>query len=128
MNGLASPEPFEARADVSRGRHTLVLSGELDIVSAGQLEAMLAEACADGTTGVTLDLRGLTFMDSSGLRAILLAKELTDSRGLELSLVPGPPSIQRVFQVTDLLDVLPWTDAAAARPAKEPFTPSEAGS
>jgi anti-sigma B factor antagonist len=128
MTGFASPGPFEARAEVSGGRQTLVLNGELDIVSAGQLEAMLAEACADGTTGVTLDLRGLTFMDSSGLRAILLAKELTDSRGLDLAVIPGPPSIQRVFDVTALLDVLPWTDATAARPAEEPFTPTEAGS
>jgi anti-anti-sigma regulatory factor len=53
-------------------------------------------------------------MDSTGLRTVLLAKELTDTLGCELSIVPGPPSVQRIFEITALLDGLPWTDAATA--------------
>ena len=30
------------------------------------------------------------------------------------SIVPGPPNVQRVFEIAALLGVLPWTDAAAA--------------
>jgi anti-anti-sigma regulatory factor len=47
-------------------------------------------------------------MDSTGLRTVLLAKELCDSHGFELSLVPGPPKVQRLFELTALLDVLPF--------------------
>ncbi len=115
MNMMPPPEPFEVQDAVRDGRHTLVLSGELDIASAAELKAMLLELARDGTTGITLDLRGLTFMDSTGLFMVLFAKELSDRHGYDLSLIPGPPKIQRVFELTALLDVLPFqTDDASA--------------
>jgi len=114
MNGFTSPTPFDLEDEVREGRHTLVLRGELDIAAAARLEAALREVTANGTTAMTLDLSGLKFMDSTGLRAVLLAKEMSDSHGCELSIVPGPPEIQRIFEMTALLDVLPWTDGAAA--------------
>jgi anti-anti-sigma factor len=115
MRGFALPETFETRDAVHQGHRTLILRGELDTASAGRLEAVLFDVSADGTTGITLDLSGLTFMDSTGLRAVLLAKDLTDHRGCDLSIIPGPPSVQRVFELAALLDVLPWTDAATDR-------------
>jgi anti-anti-sigma factor len=115
MRGFALPETLEARYAVDQGHRTLNLRGELDVASAGRLEAAVLEVCADGTTGLTLDLSELTFIDSTGLRAVLLAKDLTDHRGLRFSIVPGPQKIQRVFEVAGLLDVLPWTDAATDR-------------
>src|SRR3979411_1542610 len=120
MRGFALPETFEARDAVRQERRTVILRGELDIASAGRLEAVLLEVCADGTTAITLDLSGLTFMDSTGLRAVLLAKDLTDNRGCELSIIPGPGSVQRVFELAAPLDILPWTD--------ERYTTNEANS
>jgi anti-anti-sigma factor len=114
MSGFALPTPFDLEDEVREGRRTLVLRGELDIAAAARLEAALRDVSANGTTAMTLDLSRLTFMDSTGLRAVLLAKEVSDSHGCELSIVPGPPGIQRIFELTALLDVLPWTDAAAA--------------
>jgi anti-anti-sigma factor len=57
-----------ARTD---GATRLTLRGELDLGSAGELERALAEADGD----VLLDLRGLTFMDSTGVRVLLEAAE-----------------------------------------------------
>jgi anti-sigma B factor antagonist len=115
MRGFALPETFEARDAVHEGHRTLILRGELDIASAGRLEATLLEVCADGTTGITLDLSGLTFMDSTGLSAVLLAKVMTENHICELSIIPGPPNVQHVFELAGLLEVLPWTDAATDR-------------
>jgi anti-anti-sigma factor len=103
-------ETFEVREVVRQGHRTLVLQGELDVASAGRLEAMLLDVSADGTTGLTLDLSRLTFMDSTGLRVVLLAKDLTDHRSCEFLIIPGPPSVQRIFEFAALLDALPWVD------------------
>jgi anti-sigma B factor antagonist len=86
----------------------LVLSGDLDMASATALKDMLLGVSRNGTTSVTLDLSGLTFMDSTGLFMVLFAKELADTHGYELSLIPGPPKIQRIFELTALLDLLPF--------------------
>src|SRR4030081_1670032 len=103
-------ETFEVRDVVRQGHRTLVLRGELNVPSVGRLEAMLLDVSADGTTGLTLDLSRLTFMDSTGLRVVLLAKDLTDHRSCDFSIIPGPPSVQRIFEFAALLDVLPWID------------------
>jgi anti-anti-sigma factor len=80
----------------------LALAGELDLASAPDLEAAVREREETAET-ILLDLRGLSFMDSSGLRVILGADARARSRGARLALVPGPPGVQRVFQLT-LLD------------------------
>jgi anti-sigma B factor antagonist len=93
---------------VSGCRHTLVLSGELDIASAGQLEATIRRICATGTTALVLDLTKLTAMDSSGLRLILAAGGICEKNGHDFLLMPGPRSIQEVFKLTGLADRLPF--------------------
>jgi anti-sigma B factor antagonist len=107
-NRLPLPETIEVQDATGDGRHTLVLSGELDIASSAELKARLLQLCANQTTAITLDLSRLTFMDSTGLFMVLFAKELADTHGYDFSLVPGSPTIQHVFELTGLLDALPF--------------------
>jgi anti-sigma B factor antagonist len=99
---------FEVQDVVSDGRHRLVLTGELDLAPAAELEAMLLRLCADGTKEIALDLSKLRFMGSTGLRTVLLAKELCEQHGYEFLLIAGPRNVQRIFELTGLLDVLPF--------------------
>jgi anti-sigma B factor antagonist len=95
--------------DVGReGRHTLRLSGELDIASASGLREALLQLCDGDTQAIALDLRGLEFMDSTGLYAIISAGELCREQGYEFSLIQGPASIRRVFELAGLIDSLPF--------------------
>jgi anti-sigma B factor antagonist len=95
--------------DVASGsRHTLRLSGALDMASSTGLNEALVRLCADGAQAITLDLTNLEFMDSTGLYAILSAKELCQRNEYEFSLIQGPASIRRLFEVTGLLDSLPF--------------------
>jgi anti-sigma B factor antagonist len=114
MSGKAIP--FEVR-DVERGGlHTLVLSGELDIAPAADLEAMVLKLCADRVRGIVIDLSRLTFMGSTGLRLILSTREMCAQSGCEFFVVPGPPSVQRLFELTGLLDSVPFrTDLGGAQ-------------
>jgi anti-anti-sigma factor len=102
------PRSFEVQDVVSDGRHRLVLTGELDLAPAAELEATLLRLCADGTKEIVLDLSKLRFMGSIGLRLMLLARELCEEHGYEFQLIAGPANIQRVFEMTGLLDVLPF--------------------
>lgn len=88
-------------------RRTLVLDGELDLLSAGELEATAERVCAEDIAELAIDLRGLTFVDSTGLRAILTCWDLAKGRCAFL-LIPGSPAVQRLFEVTGLLHRLPF--------------------
>jgi anti-anti-sigma factor len=68
------------------GVHWLILSGELDIATAPGLEARITEMCDNGTRAVVLDLSKLTFMDSTGLQAVLGATKQCAHHGLDFSL------------------------------------------
>ena len=91
------------------GQHILVLEGELDLVSAPNLEAKLRKLCANGTKEITLDCSKLAFIDSTGVRAVLLANELCVHHGCDFSLTPGTDGVQHVFELTGLLEALPFT-------------------
>jgi anti-anti-sigma factor len=88
----------------------LRLTGELDIASAPKLRA----ACEslDGTGQVTLDLAELTFIDSSGLHALVQYANTNGTQGpLILTNVSGP--VFRVFKITGL-DALPTLEIHTA--------------
>jgi anti-sigma B factor antagonist len=93
---------------VAGGAHTLLLSGELDMASSPELHEHARRLCTNGTRAITLDLSGLTFIDVRGLRAILDVRELSQRHGYELRLIAGASHIQRLFELTGILDALPF--------------------
>jgi anti-sigma B factor antagonist len=99
---------FSLQDVVSERRHRLLLSGELDLTAVGTLERCLRGVCTAETSSVIVDLSGLTFMDSNGLRMTLLARELCEHNGCEFMLVQGSAQVRRLFDVTGLLDRLPF--------------------
>lgn len=89
----------------------ITLEGELDIATAPEVEAALRDAADEPAPGpCVLDLRALTFMDSSGLRAILSANGAARRDGWQLRLVAGPPAVQRVFEICGVTDGLRFVD------------------
>ena len=103
-----------------RTRPCLALAGELDMSGAKRLQDAVTRACDDGAEGLTVDLSRLAFVDSSGLAAIVYASWLCERAGCELALVPGPASVQRVFDVTGLAEHLPFARSSYTRRACEP--------
>ncbi|HEY0345030.1 MAG TPA: STAS domain-containing protein [Solirubrobacteraceae bacterium] len=89
----------------------LAPSGELDIASAPEFEQAIAEATAEPGAELVLDLRELTFMDSTGLRALAQTNARADEAGFALSIVRGPRQIERVLEISGLAELLPLVDA-----------------
>jgi anti-sigma B factor antagonist len=82
-------------------------------------ERVLAGVPSVGEDTLVLDLRGLTFIDSSGLRAMVMADHQARAEGKRCLLVRGPQRISRVFDLTGVSDRLELVDEppdAAPRP------------
>jgi len=88
----------------------LTLQGELDLASAPRLEEELKQAEQAGAGVVRIDLSGLTFMDSTGMRTLLLAQRRSQELEHRLTLRRGPHQVQRVFELTGSIDTFTFED------------------
>ena len=106
--------PSVGQLVISRSReeeqHTLVLRGELDLVTAPELEDTVAALCLEGVRELTLDMRQVVFMDSSGLRTVLASMDMCRLHGCELMLVPGA-ACRRLFEITGVIGDLPLRES-----------------
>jgi anti-sigma B factor antagonist len=121
MMQAREPEEFAVREEADGDRHTLVLAGELDLASAPTLEATTARLCADGASEIVVDLSGLAFIDSTGLRTILGSMSLCEEHLCNFWLIPGPRAVQRLFELAGILERLPF------REPDLPVEPSQTG-
>jgi anti-sigma B factor antagonist len=88
--------------DVRREGERVVLrvDGELDLAGVPLLENEAENATLDNPEEIVLDLRGLEFLDSTGLRAILSLDKRATERGQTFALVRGPEQVQRLMNMT----------------------------
>ena len=91
------------------GSSHIHVRGELDIFDAPQLGRLLEAERAAGHD-LVVDLRELTFIDSSGLAVLVWAAESAARSGLGLRLLAPPPEVMRTFDVTGLRTLLPFAD------------------
>jgi anti-anti-sigma factor len=95
-------------------RHLFELSGEVDIVTARELDSAVAGVSASEFRTVIIDLREVTFIDVSGLRSLLAANTACCERGHQLRIIPGP-RVQRLLELTGTEPELPLTGAFETR-------------
>jgi anti-anti-sigma factor len=102
------------RTEVVPHRNTvrLALFGELDLSTIPNVEDQLRELHEAGFRSLVLDLRNLTFLDSSGIALILRwHRAMKRDRG-SLALLAGPPAVHNVFELTGVGDILDFADPA----------------
>jgi len=95
----------------------LALAGEFDLSNAAQIEDALKQIERDRPALLVLDLRELTFMDSTGLRVMVAADARARDDARRLAVVQGPESVHRVFRITGLddhLEIVETPEAAQA--------------
>jgi anti-sigma B factor antagonist len=105
-----SVEAFACTVEPEGEAVRVVPSGSLDMLTAPLLEARLREVTEAGSRRVVVDLRRLDFIDSTGLRLLLARDALARQDGFAFALIPGSPTIQRVFELTQTRDLLPFVD------------------
>jgi len=82
------------------------LSGELDLHSSPQLSAAVDDLLAEGPSVVEIDAGGLSFADSAGLRALLVAHGDAGQRGVTLRLSRVSDQLDRLLEMTGLRETL----------------------
>jgi anti-sigma B factor antagonist len=89
----------------------VAVSGELDLASGPELEAQLDQLTGPDVQLVVIDLRGLDFMDSTGLSILVRAHQRLAGEGSEMGLVKGSQQVQRLLDLTGVAERLRLVDA-----------------
>jgi anti-sigma B factor antagonist len=91
------------------GALRVTASGELDISTVPSFNKELSELAEHPASKLILDLSAVTFMDSTGLSAVLVAEMHARMRGQRFVVVAGPPHVHELFRLTgvdNFLEVL----------------------
>ena len=92
---------------------TARLAGEFDMSATFIVEPALERALAEpGVRALTVDLSDLSFIDSTAIGILLRLDSEAKARGTELSIVPAPAAVHRVFEVAGVADALPFAKPA----------------
>ena len=105
---------LEVDTEERAGLVRVALRGELDLSTVPQVEKALRDVEAEKPELIVLDLGRLSFLDSTGLRMVMMAEQRARDGGRRLALVRGPESVQRVFSITKLDERLEIVDDVAA--------------
>jgi anti-sigma B factor antagonist len=107
------PDVLQVHEEPFGEAHLIAASGEIDQVSSRLLADALRRATLDGDGRVVLDLSETSFIDSSGISALLngLRRLTRQRRRLVVVCPPGPP--RRVFEVLGLVGTFDLVDSRA---------------
>jgi anti-sigma B factor antagonist len=100
-------EPFTCEVTQEHDHVVIVPRGELDMATVGAVEQELRRQLGEGRRSIVLDLAGLSFMDSTGLHLVARWSAEASRDGFDFQLQPGPPAVQRVFELAGMMDELP---------------------
>jgi anti-anti-sigma factor len=103
-------EPFTCRVTPDRDRVVVEPRGELDMATVGAVDQELRRLRESDFGRIVLDLGGLTFMDSTGLHLVARWTAEASRDGFAFELLPGAPSVQRVFELAGMTDGLPLAE------------------
>ncbi len=109
---MGSAPHLTAHTYSRNGVANIALAGELDLATVPLLESHLAPFENDGVAAIMVDLRDLAFTDTTGIRALVGAKDRVTTSERRLILVGARPLVRRVFQLTGTEDLLDDRDAA----------------
>ena len=110
-----TPRPFRVQC-ANRGEITVLsLMGRFDLTAKWTFENTLATIDREQSHRLIVDLRRVTFMDSSGLRMLLELWSESRNDGFSMAIVRGRPAVQRILNLTGADEVLPMIDVPPRR-------------
>jgi anti-sigma B factor antagonist len=96
------PGPFSLHVERRGSKANVIVRGELDVANTPQLCEAIETALADGALEVLIDCRAMTFLDSSGVGALLDLRKQLASRGGVLILFAPTEAVAQTLEVTGL--------------------------
>jgi anti-sigma B factor antagonist len=111
-NTVVNTPPFDIDGEWEAGAGTLALSGELDLATVPLVEEAVEAMLARAVRRLTLDLGGLGFMDSSGLRLLIVLAKRASAEGWTLALTRATEPVRALLRVSGVEGVLPFVESS----------------
>jgi anti-anti-sigma factor len=102
---MSAPALFSVATEKLDDRWLLRPTGELDVAAIPEMEQALGQA-ADGPANLEIDLSGVSFLDSSGLRLLLGARQRCQGAGGALTVTHPTDDTRRLLDLTGLTPLL----------------------
>lgn len=119
---MAALPNFRIEATQTGSALTITVTGELDSATGAEvLERFEALAAAPDARELVLDLAGVSFIDSAGMRAIVLVERASTDRGLALTISPPPAEVTEQLQVTGITDRIALSPGSGGASPNSPF-------
>ena len=96
---------MNVKRTVSGSRMELALEGKFDAVSAPKFETEIA-GCLDGITELDIDLGGVEYISSAGLRALLFLQQTMDEVEGTLTVRNVPAVVMSIFEITGFTGIV----------------------
>lgn len=113
---MDEPTHLRIGASAVNGVVMITLAGELDLASAPALADAIDGAASHGADLVIVDLRGLDFMDSTGIGVLVKAHQAAAQSAYRFAVVKGSPQVDRILSLTGLDEQLTLLDAPEELP------------
>jgi anti-anti-sigma factor len=97
--------PLRATAVHEQGRVTVMVSGELDLGSASAVHREVHALLALPVESIVLDLSGLEFVDSSGIRTLNDLRVAAAERRIPFSIGPMSPAARQLLELTGMTEL-----------------------
>lgn len=131
---------FKVETDLSTRPVAIIAAGELDSGSCGSLTEAFEQVLAEHSgEPVSLDLQGVSFIDSSGMRSMIEMERTADERGIRLIVIPPPDQVTELLRTAGIAERMSLSEPAAGgglgpgfldridlELAREPAAPSRA--
>jgi anti-sigma B factor antagonist len=97
---------LEASVSAGEAGSVVTLSGEADLRSAGKLGEVLTSQISDGSPRLTIEASGLSFVDSTAARLLVMTAKVLMERGGTLTIVRPQPSVRHTLELIGLYDLI----------------------
>lgn len=108
---MDEPTHLRIGTNAVTGVVVITLAGELDLASAAALAHAIDDAASPDAELLIVDLRGLEFMDSTGIGVLVKAHQAATQSGYRFAIVKGSPQVDRILSLTGLDEQLTLLDA-----------------
>jgi anti-anti-sigma factor len=107
-SAMSALDSFSVQIERDGGNVRLKPWGELDIAAVADFDRSFDEAVEHAPDAIVVELAQLTFIDSTGLRALL---SLAERYKGELGITLGSPAVERIIEITGTRDQLPLIES-----------------
>jgi anti-anti-sigma factor len=106
MEGASDDQVLSVSMQSEDARVVVALAGELDLHEAKGLSAAMSDVLTGSVTAIEVDARKLTFIDSAGIRAVLVARADAERLGVAFKLWGASPAVRRIMKIAGVEDLM----------------------